>query len=312
MGKRIVHNPARPLIEDLDKLPYQARDLVPMHKYRYPSPGKGLVPFIVMLTTRGCPYQCIFCEKLEGTKVRYRSPENVVEEIETLHRNYGASFFQFNDETFILDHKRVHRICDMIIERKLDITWYCMIRANLATKELLQKMRKAGCVRISMGVETGNAKIMKILNKGATLDDYRKAYRIAKELGIETRGSFIIGNPYDTEETIRDTIDFAKSLHLDEAYFNIMTPYPGTKVYEMAKKGKGLRLLTEDWSKYTRWGNAVIELPGLSREDLIRWQMKATRSFYLRPKKVWHQMTRMGIKDTVKAAPVYLEALFRK
>lgn len=309
---KIIHNPPRELIKNLDEIPYQARDLLPVEKYTYPAPKLGKVPFVVLLTTRGCPYQCIFCNKMDGSSVRYMSPKRVVDEIAFIHKKYGIKFFQFNDETFNLNHKRVFEICELIIKKKLKIQWYCMVRSNLATKELFQKMKQAGCVRITMGVETGSQEINNILRKGTKLEQYEKAYKWAKEAGIETRGSFIIGNPYDTEKTIKQTIKFAKKLKIDEAYFNIMTPYPATRVYEMAKRGEGLRLLTRDWSKYTRWGDAIIELPTLSRDDLIKWQKRAHRSFYLRPSKVWYQFRRMGLKDSIRAALVYVPALFKK
>ena len=189
---------------------------------------------------------------------------------------------------------------------------FWMVRSNLASKELFKRMKEAGCIRITMGVETGNQDINNILKKGTKLEQYERAYKWAKQLGIETRGSFIIGNPYDTRETIKQTIKFAKRLKLDEAYFNIMTPYPGTEIYHMAKKNQGLRLLTEDWSQYERWGNAVIELPTLSREELIQWQKKAHRSFYLRLPTIWHQFRRMGLKDSIKAAYVYIPVILKK
>ncbi len=309
---RIIHNLDRELIKNIDELPYQARELVPIEKYTFPAPKLGIVPLIVMFTTRGCPFQCIFCNRINGSCARFMSPKVVVDEMEFLYNKYNIKFLQFNDETFILNHKRVFEICDLIIERKLNIKWFCMVRSNLASKELFKRMKKAGCIRITMGVETGNQNINNILKKGTKLEQYERAYKWAKQLGIETRGSFIIGNPYDTMETIKQTIKFAKRLKLDEAYFNIMTPYPGTEIYLMAKKNQGLRLLTEDYSQYERWGNAVIELPTLSGKELIQWQKKAHRSFYLRLSIMWHQFRRMGLKDSIKAASVYIPVILKK
>ncbi len=151
-------------------------------------------------------------------------------------------------------------------------------------------MKRAGLVQLSMGVETGNGEMLERIGKKTTLDAYRRAFRLAKEFGIETRGSFIIGLPYETRKTIRETIDFAKNLDLDAAFFNIATPYPGSVLYDMAMKGDGIRAVTNNWKEYMRWGNAVVEVGDISREELIGWQKRAMLEFYLRPKIIFHHM----------------------
>ena len=302
---------AHVFIDDLDALPFQARYKINPARYTHPAPGKGKVPFAVILSTRGCPYHCSFCCQIMGPKVRYMSPGRVIEEIETIKKDFGIDFIQFNDDTFVANRQRVIDICELLIRKDIRITWFCMVRANLVDDELLRIMRRAGCVRLTMGVETAHQKSLDRINKKTTPDDYVRACALAKKNRIETRASFIIGVPYENKADILATIQFAKTLALDEAAFHIMTPYPGTKILEMAKKNEGIRLLTENFSEFRRWGNAVIELPELSREELIALHRYANRSFHLRPKIIWHHLRRMNIKDTIRAAWNYLPALLR-
>jgi anaerobic magnesium-protoporphyrin IX monomethyl ester cyclase len=307
---KTVHNLPAAVIDDLDSLPFPARDLIDSSKYVWPVRGKGLVPGATVITTRGCPYRCAFCTKVFGPKTRFRSPDSVIAELKEIKHKYGISFITFTDDTFTLRKDRVIEICKRMVDEKLDMTWYAMVRANTADAEMFRWMRKAGCNRITMGVESGNQKILDILKKGTTLKQYVEGYRMAKRAGFETRGSFILGNPYDTRKTIRQTIEFAKRLDIDEAYFNIMTPYPATEVYEMAKRGEGLRLIEHDWKNFRRWGNAVIELDGISSSDLVKLQKRALREFYFRPHIVWTQVRRMGLVDTVKTGFRYITAFF--
>ncbi|MBN2458155.1 radical SAM protein [Candidatus Woesearchaeota archaeon] len=305
---RIIHNRPARLIDDLDSIPFPAWHLIKYKDYLWPVKDRGIIPGGTMLTTRGCPYRCVFCGKLFGRTVRFRSPDSVLEELKLITDDYGIKFFIMLDETFTLKKDRVIEICKRIVKEKIDITWFASTRANICDLEMFRWMKKAGCDRITMGVESGSQKILNILKKDATLKQYEDGFRMAKKVGFETRGSFIIGNPYDTLKTIRQSINFAKRIDLDEAYFNIMTPYPGTELYDMALKGQGLRLVVKDWRKYRRWGNAVIELDGLKPDDLVRLQKKAHRSFYFRPKPIMHQLRRMGLVDTVKAGLKYITA----
>lgn len=308
---KIKKNPGRPPIEKLDELPVPARHLVKVKKYLWPVEGKGLIPITPILTTRGCPFPCIFCNRILGKKVRLRSPKLVVDEIEDTYNIHGITYYIMQDETFTLKKERVDEICDEIIKRRLEITWFAMVRADLVSKKIFQKMKDAGCTRITMGVESGNQKILDILKKGTKLTQYREAFHWAKEVGLETRASFILGNPYETRQTINDTINFARELEIDEAYFNIMTPYPGTEVYNMSKREEGIILLEDKWAEFKRWGNAVIRVGDLSQKDLIKFQEKAMRKFYLRPKILWRQLRRMGFKNGLKVGLKYGSILLK-
>lgn len=286
----IRSNSDRPVVENIDDIPFPAVGLVDYSKYLYHVPKEGIQPIANIITSRGCPFKCNYCYHLFPHKVRYRSIENILDEIQFMKEHYGINFFLFCDETFTINRKRVLALCDSIIERELNIGWFCQTRCDTTELELLEKMKEAGCKKISMGVESGNQKILDIINKGTNLDQYRKAYNLAKRVGIETRASFMIGLPYDTIDTIRETINFAKELDIMEAYFNIAIPFPGTELHTMASRGEGLKLLTTDWSEYKRWGNAVTELEDLSREDLIKLQKQAIIEFFARPIIIWNYL----------------------
>ena len=309
---RIIGNPDRPRVENLDELPFPARHLINNKNYVWPVEGKGLIPITTILTSRGCPFDCIFCNRILGKKVRFRTPNLVVDEIEEVYNNYGIKYYIMQDEIFSLRQERAIEICDEIINRRLDISWFSMVRADLVSERLLQKMKAAGCTRITMGVESGNQEILDIIKKGTNLNQYIEAFHWAKKVGLETRGSFILGHPYETHETIKDTINFAKTLDIDEAYFNIMTPYPGTEVYKMAIREEGIKLLEDDWAKFKRWGNAVIQVGDLSKDDLIKYQRKAMRGFYLRPKQIWHQLRRIGLYNGLKMGLRYISFILKK
>lgn len=287
----IVRNPDRLHIENIDALPFPARHLVDPDDYKLTVPVKGNTRATMVQTMRGCPFKCIFCYRSKNpSPVRFRSPKRVIDEIEECVNKHSIQSVVFCDDTFTLFRERVFELCDEILKRGLDISWYCLARADTLDPELLHKMKSAGLVLLSIGVETGSQSQLDEIGKRTTLDQYRKAYDTVKNLAIEARGSFIIGLPNDTVKTIKDTIRFAKKLSLNEAFFNIATPYPGTVLWDKAKQGEGLRLLTEDWSQYRRWGNSVIDLNGVSRNSLVHWQKRAMVEFFLRPHIIMHHV----------------------
>jgi len=247
-----------------------------------------------------------------GKKVRFRSPNNFVSEMEAVVSDYGINHFQFIDDTLTLNHDLVYKMCDEIKSRGLDITWEGWTRATTINERILTKMKKAGLVRLSFGIESGNPEILKTIKKGVTLDELKKGYRIAKKVGLETRGSVMLGHPCETKDTLADTLDFIQKLNdCDQMYINITTPYPGTELYDIAKKGEcGMRLLTTDFSSYKRYGNAVVEVNDLSRQDLIRHQRLGFLKFYLTPKRILYNLRRAGIRAGLKNAVAFLRSVF--
>ena len=291
-----------PLIQDLDTIKFPARHLLENEKYLFSVPGKGIVPLTSFMSSRGCPFMCTFCSQhlMFGRKMRYRSIENCIEELKQI-KKMGINHLSMLDDTLGLDKERTYKLCNRIVEEDLDITFEGYTRINIITKELLEKLKKAGLVRLSFGVESGNQEILNAIKKGINLEQIRKAYELADKVGIETRMSIIFGLPGETEETIKRTIKFMKSLKCNQAYVNIATPFPGTELYENAESGTGgMKLLTKDWKEYRRWGNAVINVNDLSAKDLIRWQRRALLEFYLRPKQIYYNLKRAGIKAAFK------------
>ena len=304
----IVKNPPRPLISDLDSLPFPARHLLPMNKYTILG-KKSVIGHL--MTSRGCPFNCIFCSSslLFGKKFRGRSPENVVDEMEHVISEYKARTIEFADDEFTLNRKRVEGICYEIRKRGLDVFWACSSRVDTISKDLLKKMKRAGCFLIYYGIESGSQRILNFIRKGITIDKVIRAIKWTKEVGIKTLGSFIIGFPGETEEDIKKTISLAKKLRLDYAQFAIATPYPGTELYDLAKR-EGM-LETEDWSQYTA-ANPVLKNYGCSRETLIKLFKEAYTTFYLSPRMLLKNLSYSNLQIFLKAVRSAIHSLIHK
>ena len=283
---RVIRNPIRPLIKDLDSLPFPAWHLLPVDKYTVL--GKKSVICHIM-SSRGCPFQCIFCSSslLFGKRYRARSAKSVVDEMEYLVSEYNPESIEFSDDEFTLNRKRVEEICDEIKRRGIDVPWACSSRVDTINKHLLQKMRRAGCFLIYYGIESASQRILNFIKKGIRIEQIKRAVKWTREVGIKVLGSFIIGFPDETKEEIEKTINFPKRLRLDFAQFSIATPYPGTELYEIAKR-EGL-LLTTDWSEYTA-ARPVMKTKNVSVEDLSKLFRKAYVNFYLTPRVLFRNL----------------------
>lgn len=292
---KVIDNPPRPPVVDLDQLPYPARHLLPMGKYS--SPQIKRKSFAHILTSRGCPFRCNYCNKnIFGYKFRARSPENVVSEIEYLMSNYGIEEFHILDDVFTLNKGRVERFCEMIIERKLDIAWKCGngIPVTTADRELFCKMKDAGCYSVSFGIESGNQDILNNIGKKITLEQSMNAVKLSKEAGIFTVGFFMLGNLGENEQTMRQTIEFAKSLNPDSAQFGILVPFPGTEIHRIIE-AEG-EILTNRWQDYGNLsGQAIFEHGALTKPLMEKMCRKAYREFYLRPSYIFNKL--MGIRS---------------
>jgi radical SAM superfamily enzyme YgiQ (UPF0313 family) len=293
-------NKPRAYIDNLDLLPYPARHLLPpLHLYRPNSQNYQKLPATTLITSRGCPYNCVFCDhSVFGKKYRAHSPEYVVNEIQHLIETYGIKEIWIVDDTLTLNKKRVADICDLIIQRGIKISWNCLGRVNTVSPELLKKMKEAGCWMIAYGIETGNQEVMDFLQKGITLDEVRQAVTWTKDAGLLAKGFFMIGNPPDTIQTIDQTIAFAKDLKLDYALFTITSPLPNTELFEICKKcGK---VDYSDLSKFSEW-NAIYEPPNLTKEQIEKKFKEAYQSFYLRPRYILTQLGNIkGFDDLMR------------
>jgi len=274
-------------IKDIDELPFPAHELVPMNLYQ-PSPATyKQLPATTLITSRGCPFQCIFCHKpIFGNKFRPHSAKRVVDEIEYLNKNYGIKDIRIYDDTFTLDKKRVIDICNLLIERNLGITWNCTTRVDCIDKELLILMKRSGCYNISFGVESGSKRVLQLIKKGITKDRIRDVFKWTKEVGIESVGFFILGLPTQTKEEILETIAFAKEIDPDYVQFTLVNPHPDTELYELCKK-KG-KVSIGDFSNFKTYSSVDAELPfipnTLTEKELKSLYKKAYISFYFRPK----------------------------
>jgi radical SAM superfamily enzyme YgiQ (UPF0313 family) len=280
-GGEIVSNAARPLIQDLDSMPFPAWHLFNMEYYDqhlYNSPS------VLMISSRGCPYHCTYClwpQIMYGHKFRTRSAENVVDEIELLIKNHDVKEIEFDDDTFTIGKKRVLSICNEIKKRGIEISWSCFGRPDVVDKEMLTAMKEAGCEFIKYGVESGSQELLDMCKRGMTLDQVREAFRITKEVGIKDYGTFLFGIPGETWDTVKETIEFAKELDPYAVQFSVVTPYPGTELYDNVKS-EG-HLLANDWSEFDGAAKAVIETEELTRDDLEKAFALAWKEFYLRP-----------------------------
>jgi len=285
-GKRIIDTENRPLIKNLDEVPFPAYHLMPMNSYRFRGKRFGAV-----ITSRGCPFRCTFCSssQLYGKTWRARSPENIVQELRVLTEDYGVKEIEFLDDTFTLDKNRAKKFCDMLMKEGVDISWSCSSRVDTMDKEVAKKLKGAGCHTVYVGVESGSQRTLNLIQKGITLSQVERAIKTIKEAGLGTLCSFIIGIPGETKKAIERTIEFAKKLSPNFAQFTICTPFPGTRLFEMAKE-KNL-LLTKDWSKFTTL-EPVMRVPGLSAELLKDLMKKAYIKFYLRPSFVMREIFR--------------------
>ena len=230
-SKEIVVNPEAPLIQDLDELPFPALNLLPMKKYRLLDMDTHMT---TMITTRGCPMQCSFCSSaaMHGKKIRERSVENIVDEIEYLKTNYDIDTIAFMDDTFTLKKRKVMAICDEILKRNIEIMWGCTSRVDTLDEKLLKKMKESGCITIFIGVESADQQQLDNMCKNTTIAKIENAFKIAHKLKIRTIASVALGMPGDTKEIMNKTVKFVHKLKPNYAIYSLATPYPGTRFYK--------------------------------------------------------------------------------
>ncbi|HII86042.1 TPA: radical SAM protein [Candidatus Bathyarchaeota archaeon] len=298
----ISRNGDRPFIENLDELPFPAYHLLPLNAFH--RMGKTIFP---LTTSRGCVYWCDFCStvRMFGKGYRMRSPKNVVDEIQKLHKTYGESQFTFYDDAFTVNQERTVTLCEELKARKLDVHWDCETRVDMVTKELLKTMRDAGCMAVWFGVESGSQTILGKMNKKIKLEQTREAFKAAHEVGLMTIASTVIGFPGETEETAWETINFIKKLNPDDIGFYVATPYPGTPMYELVKEKGWLRIT--DFDKYDT-ATPTFETPWMTMDKIREIRYKAHQQFYLRPSYVLRMIGKGGTYgiSAVKTSAAYL------
>lgn len=286
-------NPKRPLEMDLQKYPWPARHHLPMDKY-IDLPGGIPAPSLQLWASRGCPYQCIFCSwpqiMYDGSKYRVREPKDVVDEIEWCVKQYGFKSFYFDDDTFNIGKPRILAICEEIKNRKLNLPWAVMARADCMDRELLIALKEAGLTALKYGVESGVQEIVNASGKNLDLSKVRETVKITKDLCIGVHLTFTFGLPGETWDTINKTIDLAIELDPDSLQFSIVTPFPGSKYFE-ALDSKGY-ILSKKWEEYDGYNRAVIKTDNLSNLDLEKALKKANRRWRV------HKFKKMLRNDT--------------
>lgn len=280
-GDEVRVNSDRPVIENLDDLPFPARHIVRGGGYRAAIFTGDHTTALV--SSRGCPSRCTFCvwpNTLYGHRFRARSATNVVDEIEQCVRSFGVDEIYFDDDTFTIDRQRVLDICHMIIERGLRVSWIIQARVDTVDREMLQALKAAGCHYILFGIESGSPEMLRVMKKGITLDKARQAIQLCREVGIKTQAFFLFGIPGETPETIDQTIKFAKELGASTTQFAVAIPQPGSPLYDECARNGWLRC--NDWEDYASC-SAIVETPWLSRDLLEDARIRAYREYYFRP-----------------------------
>ena len=279
-SNEILLNFPRPFVADLDDMPIPMHELLPLQSYRMPY-IKG--PFTFIVTSRGCPAGCTYCIKHVSYQysTRIRSPKLIMEEMWGL-KKLGINNIHMYADLFTVNRDQVIELCKLMIEENIQLKWTCNSRVDFVDEEMLTLMGKAGCRLISWGIESGNEQILKHARKGAYPDKAERALRWAKKAGIMNWGYFIIGLPGETEETIKETIAFAKKLPLDIALFHVAAPYPGTPFFFEVVENSWFRPGTR-WEQVDMDKGTVLDYPNLPAEKLLYWQRRAFREWAFRP-----------------------------
>ncbi len=295
--KNIVHSPPEEPIKDLDALPLPARDLMPIEAYNQKT-YRSKTRCINMITSRGCPYHCVYCSTSTqwGHNIRHRSPENVVNEMEYILKTYPfIKGFRFFDDVFTMDKQRVLDICNLIIERGLNVAWECEVRANTVNQEIMVAMRKAGCEFVDLGIESGSNQILKNIRKAITVDMAIKAVTIIKQAGIDLKGFLMHALPGETYQDIKKTVFLSRyllyKLKIDGTTQSIAVIYPGTELEKIAKE-LGTLPQNFSWAKYWERKESypplspcihmpIFEQPNLSYKQVFHYVRRAKIVYYL-------------------------------
>lgn len=279
----IVSSPDRPLIDDLDALPFPARHLLDPKRYGLRTPAGE--PMITVLSSRGCPYNCSYCFKgIVGRTYRQRSPDNIIAELHQVIDRYGAHSFYFIDDLFTINLRRLEALTQQLIDEQLDVRWQCLARVDRVNPEILKKMYAAGCRRIHYGIESGNQQVLDRIGKRIELSQVRQAVRWTHDAGIETKGYFMLGLPGDTAETMEQTVNLAVELDLDQTMFSLTTPFPGTRLWdELVEKRPGTEY-NQDFTRAYYYGDPdedpapFLNVSEVSDAVLATWMRKAHRA----------------------------------
>ena len=289
-NNKILTCPREYPLENLDSLPFPAWDLLKGFPeiYRPSFHSYRRLPVANIITSRGCPYSCSFCDRsVFGRKVNKHSLGYIIEMIENLVKDFGIKEISIKDDTFTLSSNRVIEFCRQLRKRKIGLTWSCNSRIDLVNDEMLREMKSAGCWLISYGIESGSPKMLKKMKKGISKEQIVKALKLTRKNGIVSKGFFMLGIPGETVETMKETLNFIKKLPLDELNINFFTPFPGSELFLEAIQ-EGFR---PDYKRMNMLDTVYIP-KGLTEKDLRKYQKQIIFSFYLRPSKIARYLLR--------------------
>lgn len=309
LGKDGRYGGDRPLIKDVDSIPFPARHLLPNCNYKYPLCNQ--LPFTTIISSRGCPFKCIFCDKsVFGSKWRARSAENVLAEIDNVVKEHKVKSIVFYDDLFTLENDRLQKICRGLIERQYSISWKAEGRVDIIDEESLKLMRKAGCDTIAYGVETANQHGLNYLHKKTTPSMIRHAFEATRRAGIRTMGYFILGLPVETYDDALRTIDFACEIKADYAQFSVLSPIRGTRIYDEAvSKGWYKEIAAQNVNDKDKLRPVIIS-ENWTEEQLVDIVRIAHRRFYLRPGYILKKMlTLSSFSDFTRMASLGLSVV---
>lgn len=312
-GRTVSHGNV-PLLQNLDESPLPARHLLRNDLY-FMGTAQGRHRYTSLQMSRGCPFSCVFCAcDIHGKALRMRGIDSVLAELDLAVKQYGASHIYFIDDTLSINRDYLLKLCDGIEKQGLRFTFEGSTRANLWDEELVQRLKACGLVRISFGFETADESVREIIKKTVPLESYNKANLLNAKYGIETINSVMIGLPGETRESINRTFSYiANSREIQHVTLNIAMPYPGTELMKMAERGEhGLVLLNRDFSRYQRYDSAVMEVNGITPEELIALQKKGLLRIYLKWWRWLPIIRRFGLRTVVNTGITTLAALFAR
>ena len=281
---KMFYNEKRPYIEDLDSIPFPARQLIPQHLFSPNMHNARYKTCLTILTSRGCPFNCSFCAAriVSGTKYRMHSAEYVLDEIQMLKKDYKARQLLITDDTFTVNHSRLEKICKGMIDKRLNLKWFCFAQVTTVNREILSLMKKAGCYSIGFGLESSNEDILKRMGKPISPAKAKKAVEIANQLGFKTQTFYIVGSPGETKKQMLDTIKFSREVNSTLAFYNMLVPFPGTKEFKFFFSAMPLKDI--NWAKFVAIGeDCVLKNSEISSQEIEKLIAKANMLYYANP-----------------------------
>lgn len=299
-NKEIVRTNSARTIDHLDDIPFPAFDLLPSlaKHYRIPTQSVNRLPAISLITSRGCTGRCTFCDlTITGRKPRAHSAEYTFELMRWVNKEFGIRTVMFEDDNFLVFHKRLKKLGDYLRKEKLDLSWSCTARVDMVNMEILTLAKSLGCWQILYGLETGSQMILDFYSKKITIHKIKKTINDTRKAGLKSKAFLMMGNPLETIESLEATIELVTSIPLDDISITFFTPYPGSPIYNMGVEQYGH--FDQDWSKMSSF-DIVFVPTGLNEKDLIKYQKKAYRKFYLRWSVLYDYLKRIDSMTQLK------------